>query len=124
MIFSSYTPFTRSSTAFGRHCLASAQYSNAYIDLCLAIAAMALTLSLVLTSVKRGAVRRLLLLTAMIAIPAGGVFFTVDRPEVLAYGMTLALLVAWLRNRRYSRSPRSRSAAQRWSSWRIPFEPA
>jgi hypothetical protein len=104
MIFSSYTPLYPLLYGAWAAVFGIGPYANAYFDLCLASVAMILVLKLVLPSVQSAFVRQLLIITAVIALPAGGVFLAVDRPEVLAYGLTLLLLAAWVRVPRFRHS--------------------
>jgi hypothetical protein len=70
-------------------------YSSAYLDLVLAIVASFLTLCLLLPIAGRRLDRILCAVILGITAPAGGVFMSTDRPEILGYALGAILLLLW-----------------------------
>lgn len=70
-------------------------YSSAYLDLVLAIIASFLTLCLLLPIAGRKRDRVLCAVILGITAPAGGVFMSTDRPEMLGYALGAILLLLW-----------------------------
>jgi hypothetical protein len=102
--FSWYTPLYPLSYGIWGSVFGVGPYANAYFELALAAVALGFTLALALPFTQRSALRRWLLVGAVMTVPAGGVFYAADRPEILGYALSLALLIAWTRSASFRHS--------------------
>lgn len=102
--FSWYTPLYPLSYGVWASAFGVSPYANAYFELALAAVALGLALALALPFTRGSLLRRWLLLAAVMTLPAGGVFYATDRPEILGYAMSLGLLIAWTRSTAFRHS--------------------
>ncbi len=98
-IFSSYPPFYPLLYGLWGLSFGIGPYSSAYFDLFLAIAASSLTLYLLMPALEQRRDRLLSAAIIGIAAPAGGVFMSSDRPEILGYALSVMVLLLWRKAR-------------------------
>jgi len=93
--FASYTPLYPLLYGLWGKLFGIGAYASGYFDLALGIVASWLTLCLLLPAVECKRDRVLSATLLGIAAPAGAVFMTSDRPELLGYAMSAALFLLW-----------------------------